>query len=333
MHIDNIKIIVVGSTGLVGREMLKILSEINVPCQNVYASASARSKGKRIDYGNTKIVVQDLAEIDFHNYDVALFSAGSAVSKIYVPKAIDAGCYVIDNTSYFRMKDDVPLIIPEVNTDAIGNAKLIANPNCSTIQAVLPLKPLYDLFELTDVIYSTYQSAGGAGQAGIDELTTQTNAICRDGTVPQPQKFEKQLAFNIIPKIGHLCVTDCTLEEEKMIHETKKILSAPYLSISATCVRVPVMVGHAVSVTAFFKRSFSCLDAINAISHYPGVKYVSSQTITPLDIVGKNDVYISRIRQVDGRTDALSFWCVADNIRKGAALNAVQILQRLCNPL
>ena len=162
MNINDTKIIVVGATGLVGREMLKILSEINIPTQNVYASASASSKGKQIDYCNTEIVVQDLADVDFHNYDVALFSAGSSISEVYVPKATDAGCYVIDNTSCFRMRQDVPLVVPEINMDAIGNSKLIANPNCSTIQAVLPLKPLHDLFELTDVIYSTYQSAGGA---------------------------------------------------------------------------------------------------------------------------------------------------------------------------
>ncbi len=331
MNINDTKIIVVGATGLVGREMLKILSEINIPTQNVYASASASSKGKQIDYCNTEIVVQDLADVDFHNYDVALFSAGSSISEVYVPKATDAGCYVIDNTSCFRMRQDVPLVVPEINMDAIGNSKLIANPNCSTIQAVLPLKPLHDLFELTDVIYSTYQSAGGAGKSGIDELTEQTNAICKGSDIAQPKKFKKQLAFNIIPEIGHLCVTNYTLEEEKMIHETKKILSAPYIAVSATCVRVPVMIGHAVAVTAFFRRSFSFLDACEAISNYPGIKYVSSKLVSPLDVVGTNDVYVSRLRQVDDRRDALSFWCVADNVRKGAALNAVQILQRLCN--
>lgn len=329
MKINEIKIIVVGATGLVGREMLKILSEIHVPVENITAVASSRSKGKCVNYRQKdKIIVQDLSEIDFCNYDVALFSAGSAVSKIHVPIAVDAGCYAIDNTSYFRMCPDVPLVVPEINIGAVQNSKLIANPNCSTIQTVLPLKPLHDLYGLLDVIVSTYQAAGGAGQGGIDELKSQINSYNSSSEIVI-NKFPKQLAFNVIPLIGTKCADGHSVEEQKMINEIPKILSISDLRVAATCVRVPVLIGHAVSVTAVLAKDCNYSEAINVLSNYPGIKFIDD-LVTPLDIAGKNDVYVCRFRHALGKRNVVSFWCVADNIRKGAALNAVQILQQLC---
>ncbi len=329
MDINKIKVIVVGATGLVGREMLKILSEINFPIENVSGAASAYSECCRINYGeNHEVVVQDLGKVNFKDYDVALFSAGSDISEKYVPKAIDAGCYVIDNTSFFRMRSDVPLVIPEINIDAVGSSKLIANPNCSTIQAVLPLKPLHDLFKLKDVVFSTYQSASGAGKDGIRELEEQFNAFNEKKHI-ECNIFQHQLAYNVIPIIGSTDVSNYTVEELKMINETKKILSLPDISVTATCVRVPVIVSHAVSVTAYFKYTVNMYEALLALSKHPGISF-SDKHITPIDVVGKNDVFVTRLRQVPEPGNGITFWCVADNLRKGAALNAVQILQKLC---
>lgn len=333
MKINEVKIIVVGAAGLVGREMLKILSEVHIPVKNITAVASSRSKGKYINYGQKdKIIVQALSEIDFCNYDVALFSAGSAISKIYVPIAVDSGCYAIDNTSYFRMCPDVPLVVPEINMDAAQNSKLVANPNCSTIQTVLPLKPLHDLYGLLDVIVSTYQAAGGAGQGGIDELKSQINSYNSSYNSPSEiviDKFPKQLAFNVIPLIGAEYADGHSVEEQKMINEIPKILSIPDLRVAATCVRVPVLIGHAVSVTVVLAKDCNYSEAINTLSNYPGIKFIDD-LVTPIDIAGKNDVYVCRFRQALGKKNVVSFWCVADNVRKGAALNAVQIFQHLC---
>ncbi len=329
MYINKIKVLVVGATGLVGREILKILSEINVPIENVFGAASAYSDYCRICYGaNGEVVIQDLEKVNFKNYDVALFSAGSDVSEKYVPKALNAGCYVIDNTSFFRMHADVPLIVPEINMEAVGTSKLIANPNCSTIQAVLPLKPLHDLYSLKDVVFSTYQSASGAGKDGIQELEDQFKALNEKKYIKN-NIFKHQLAYNVIPAIGNIDISNYTAEELKMINETKKILDLPNISVTATCVRVPVMVGHAVSVTAYFERKVNMFETLTALSRYPGISF-SDNCFTPIDVAGKNDVFVTRLRQVPELNNGVTFWVVADNLRKGAALNAVQILQKLC---
>ena len=323
------KIVVVGATGLVGREMLKILNEEHVPCNYVTAAASERSEGVQLKYGNDIISVQNLEKIDFHNFDIALFSAGSAVSKIFAPQATQANCTVIDNTSFFRMQKDVPLVVPEINPNTISNHKIIANPNCSTIQMVLPLKPLHDAFDLQELVISTYQSASGAGQKGINELMQQTDAIMTNKQM-KIEFFKKQLAFNLIPQIDVFDNFDYTKEELKMINETQKILNTK-IPISATCVRVPVIRGHAVSVYAKFKKNVSNFKEL--LANFSGIKLLddpkNSLYATPIDSVGKNEVFVSRLRIHQNYANCLSFMCFSDNIRKGAALNAVQIAKLL----
>lgn len=333
---SNKKIIVVGATGRVGREILNILLEHNVSSENIECAASAKSVGITIAYGNDKLKVLNLENIDFSNYQVGLFSAGSAVSEIYATKAADAGCIIIDNTSHFRMFDDVSLVVPEINFhdyNKYKNKYIIANPNCSTIQMVMALKPLHDLFALKEVVASTYQSVSGAGQKGISELQSQTESIVKNNKNIEINHFKKQIAFNVIPQIDSFTSSLYTKEEIKMMNETRKILDIPELTITATCVRVPVYVGHAVSVLAKFEKPVDLLEAIDALNNFPGVcvsdiddEYNYS---TPLDSASRDGVFVSRMRIHPDIPNALSFWCVSDNLRKGAALNSVQIAKRL----
>ena len=331
----NKKIIVVGANGRDGSEMISILSGIGIPVMNITAVASARSAGIPIPYGKTsQLKVKNLLGTDFSGYDFALFSAGSEVSQKYAFKAIENGCLVIDNTSFFRMHDDIPLIIPEVNFDDLQkyNSKIIANPNCSTIQTVMALKPLHDFFGLKEVVLSTYQSTSGAGQKGVEELLLQTKQVFANEPLT-PHHFKRQIAFNVIPQIDEFTQSLYTKEELKMMNETRKILNLPNLVITVTCVRVPVLVGHAVSVFAKFQDNIDLFKAYDVLNSFDGVKVVhpnnANKYNTPVEIASKNDVFISRLRIHPSYPNALSFWCVADNVRKGAALNAIQIAQKL----
>ncbi len=332
----NLKIIIVGATGRVGREMLKILSEREFPSQNLYAAASKKSAGSFLKYGcNSRIEVQDLELVDFSKYDISLFSAGSEVSKQFAPIAASKNCLVIDNTSYFRMNLKVPLIVPEINFDSLKryDSKIIANPNCSTIQMVLPLKPLHDMFGLSELVVSTYQAVSGAGQKGVEELTLQIKQI-NDNHEITPTHFKKQIAYNVIPQIDSFSDFGYTKEELKMINETKKILDlSEDVAITATCVRVPVFVGHAVSVFAKFKKNVDIDEARRSLENFDGIKVIdnsqSYEYITPLEAASKDYVFVSRLRPHPTLKNALSFWCVSDNLRKGAALNAIQIAEKL----
>ncbi len=329
------QIVVVGATGRVGREILSILSDIGVPTENIVAIASERSAGLKLPYGSSsQLEVRNLAKFDFTGYDFALFSAGSKISAEYAPKASAVGCVVIDNTSFFRMHDGIPLIVPEINFTDLSKyySKIISNPNCSTIQMVMALKPLHDAFGLKEVVVSTYQSVSGAGQKGVDELMIQIEQVSAHKAT-EPHHFKKQIAFNLIPQIDEFTDSLYTKEELKMINETRKIFNLPNLVITATCVRVPVIVGHAVSVFAKFEKATDLSEALSALRAFPGVKVVDNpnnfEYTTPLDVASTNDVYVSRLRKHPDIENALSFWCVADNVRKGAALNTVQIAQMM----
>jgi aspartate-semialdehyde dehydrogenase len=329
------RVAVIGATGNVGREMLKILAEREFPVDEVIPLASSRSKGMDVSFGDDKILkVRDLAEFDFKGVDFALSSPGAKVSAVHSPRAAKAGCVVIDNTSYFRMEPDVPLVVPEVNAHALkGYAKrnIIANPNCSTIQMVVALKPLHDRFKIKRVVVSTYQSVSGAGKEGMDELFEQTRGIYVNQT-PEKKKFTKQIAFNVIPHIDVFMDDGFTKEEWKMRVETRKILD-PDIEVVATCVRVPVFVGHSEAVFVEFERPVSEEAAHEALRTAPGVAVVDHRAdegyVTPVECAGEDKVYVSRIRADKTVPNGLVFWCVSDNLRKGAALNAVQIAEAL----
>ncbi|CAA7627124.1 aspartate-semialdehyde dehydrogenase [Magnetospirillum sp. SS-4] len=329
------KVAVIGATGNVGREMLKTLAERNFPVDDIVALASERSVGREISFGDkTVLKSQDLAKFDFTGWDIALSSPGAKVSAQHSPRAAAAGCVVIDNTSHFRMDPDVPLVVPEVNPEAIAGYKkkgIIANPNCSTIQMVVALKPLHALGKIKRVVVSTYQSVSGAGKEGMDELFEQSRAVFVNDAIT-PQKFAKQIAFNLIPQIDVFMEDGSTKEEWKMVVETKKILDAG-IEVHATCVRVPVFVSHSEAVNVEFTRPVSVEDATEALRNAPGVIVMDKREpggqITPLETTGEDAVYISRIRKDPTVKNGLSFWCVADNLRKGAALNAVQIAEVL----
>jgi aspartate-semialdehyde dehydrogenase len=329
------KVAVIGATGNVGREMLKTLAERKFPVTEVVALASARSAGREVSFGDDQILkVQDLDKYDFTGTDIALSSPGGSVSAKYSPKAAAAGCVVIDNTSHFRMEPDVPLVVPEVNPDAIANYKkrgIIANPNCSTIQMVVALKPLHTLGKIKRVVVSTYQSVSGAGKEGMDELFEQTRSVYVNDP-KEPKKFPKPIAFNLIPQIDVFMDDGQTKEEWKMAVETRKILD-PNIAVHATCVRVPVFVGHSECVNVEFEKPVSVEAATKALKQFPGVIVLDTREpggyITPVECVGEDAVYISRIRKDPTVANGLSFWCVSDNLRKGAALNAVQIAEVL----
>lgn len=329
------KVAVVGATGNVGREILETLSQRNFPVREVVALASANSKGKEVSFGDTKTLkCQVLDDYDFSDTDIALFSPGASVSKIHAPRAGAAGCVVIDNTSHFRMMEDIPLVVPEVNPEALkdyGNRNIIANPNCSTIQMLVALKPLHEFAKIKRVVVSTYQSVSGAGKNAMDELYDQTKAIYVNDHL-DPQKFPKRIAFNVIPQIDVFMDDGYTKEEWKMIVETKKILD-PSIEVASTCVRVPVFVGHSESINVEFERPISVKEAYELWEQADGVVVVDRHEaggyVTPAECVGEDATFVSRVRKDPTVANGLAFWCVSDNLRKGAALNAVQIAETL----
>ncbi|BBE74179.1 aspartate-semialdehyde dehydrogenase [Oharaeibacter diazotrophicus] len=330
------KVAVVGATGNVGREMLEILAERGFPADEVLAVASRRSQGTEVSYGDKTLKVKALETVDFSQYDICLMSAGGAISKEWSPKIGAAGCVVIDNSSAWRMDPDVPLIVPEVNADAVaGFAKknIIANPNCSTAQLVVALKPLHERATIKRVVVATYQSVSGAGKDAMDELFSQTRAIFVNDPV-EPQKFPKRIAFNLIPQIDVFMEDGFTKEEWKMTAETKKILD-PKIKLTATCVRVPVFVSHSEAVNIEFENPISADEARSILREAPGCLVVDKHEpggyVTPYEATGEDATYISRIREDITVENGLSMWIVADNLRKGAALNAVQIAEVLVN--
>jgi aspartate-semialdehyde dehydrogenase len=330
------RVAVVGATGNVGREILNILAERQFPLDELAAVASASSTGDVIDFGDSgqELKVRNLEHFDFSGWDMALFAAGSQVSKIYVPKAAEAGCTVIDNSSLYRMDPDVPLIVPEVNSDAISGYRkknIIANPNCSTAQLVVALKPLHDAATIKRVVVATYQSVSGAGKKGMDELFEQSRNIFV-GDSNEAGFFTKQIAFNVIPHIDSFLEDGSTKEEWKMMVETKKILDSK-IKLSATCVRVPVFVGHSEAVNIEFENELSAEQAQAILREAPGVMLVDKREdggyVTPVEAVGEYATYVSRVRDDPTVENGLSLWVVSDNLRKGAALNAVQIAELL----
>ncbi len=329
------KVAVIGATGNVGREILQILAERQFPVDAVAALASERSVGKQVSFGEDEVLkIQDLAKFDFSGWDIALSSPGAKVSAVHSPRAAAAGCVVIDNTSHFRMEPDVPLVVPEVNPQAIAGYRkrgIIANPNCSTIQMVVALKPLHDLAKIRRVVVSTYQSVSGAGKEGMDELFNQTRAIYVNDPV-EKTKFTKQIAFNVIPHIDVFMDDGYTKEEWKMAVETRKILDRD-IAVSATCVRVPVFIGHAEAISVEFENPITEDQARAALRQAPGVSVIDHRAnegyVTPVECAGEDATFVSRIRKDPTVKNGLTFWCVSDNLRKGAALNAVQIAEVL----
>ena len=329
------RIAVVGATGNVGREMLNILAERQFPVDEIVALASRRSKGTECSFGETTLKTEDLDTFDFTGWDMALFAIGSDATKTYAPRAAKAGCVVIDNSSLYRYDPDIPLIVPEVNPDAIdGYSKknIIANPNCSTAQMVVALKPLHDRATIKRVVVSTYQSVSGAGKEGMDELWNQTKGMYVPGQEVDPSKFTKQIAFNVIPHIDVFMEDGSTKEEWKMVAETKKIVD-PKIKVTATCVRVPVFVGHSEAVNIETEDFLDEEEAREILREAPGILVVDKREdggyTTPVECVGDFATFISRIRQDSTIDNGLNFWCVSDNLRKGAALNAVQIAELL----
>ncbi len=331
------KVAVVGATGNVGREILEILSHRKFPVSQVVALASRNSQGKQVSFGDTQVLdVQVLDDYDFTGTDIALFSPGSNVSSQYAPRAAAAGCVVIDNTSFFRMDPEIPLVVPEVNGYALKDFRkrnIIANPNCSTIQMVVALKPLHDVNPIKRVVVSTYQSVSGAGKDGMDELYEQTKALYVHDS-KEPKKFTKRIAFNVIPHIDAFMENGMTKEEWKMVEETKKILD-PSIKVSATCVRVPVFVGHSESVNIEFTNPITPNEIFDLYEDFIGVSVIDRREnggySTPIEVVGEDNVYVSRVRADDTVENGINMWVVADNLRKGAALNAVQIAEMLVN--
>ena len=330
------RIAVVGATGNVGREMLNILSERLFPADEVVALASGRSNGREVSFGDGVLKVQDLSKYNFDNIDIALFSAGSKVAEEWAPKAAAAGAMVIDNSSFWRYDIDVPLIVPEVNPNDIDRAlkkRIIANPNCSTAQLVVALKPLHDVAKIKRVIVSTYQSVSGAGNSAMDELFNQTRGIFVNDK-PTPEAFTRQIAFNVIPHIDIFMEDGYTKEEWKMVEETKKIMD-PKIKLTATCVRVPVFVGHSEAINIEFENSISADEARDILRESPGVLVVDNpeenQYITPIECVGDYATFVSRIREDNTVENGISMWVVSDNLRKGAALNSIQIAELLIN--
>ncbi|MEM1399442.1 MAG: aspartate-semialdehyde dehydrogenase [Pseudomonadota bacterium] len=329
------RVAVVGATGNVGREVLNIVAERNFPADDVVALASERSVGREVSFGEDDVLkVQSLSKFDFKGTDIVLSSPGAKVSAQYAPGAGKAGAVVIDNTSHFRMDPDVPLVVPEVNPQAIAGfnkRNIIANPNCNTIQMVAALKPLHDLAKITRVVVSTYQSVSGGGKDKMDELFNQTRGIYVNETMVKEQ-FTKQIAFNLIPHIDVFMDDGSTKEEWKMVVETKKILD-PKIKVSATCVRVPVFISHSEAVNLEFENDITVDAAREALREAPGVTVIDHRAdegyVTPVEAAGDDEVYVSRIREDSTVENGLNMWIVSDNLRKGAALNAVQIAEEL----
>lgn len=330
-------IVVVGATGNVGREMLNILSERGFPVDKIAVLASRRSQGTEVSFGDTTLKTQDLERFDFTGWDMALFAIGSDATKKYAPIAAKAGCIVIDNSSLYRYDPLVPLIVPEVNPEAIheySKKNIIANPNCSTAQMVVALKPLHDRARIKRVVVSTYQSVSGSGKDAIDELWDQTKGMYVPGQEKPPKVYPKQIAFNVIPHIDVFLEDGTTKEEWKMVAETKKIID-PSIKVTATCVRVPVFVGHSEAINIEFEDFLDEEEAREILREAPGIMVVDKREdggyITPVECVGDYATFISRIRQDSTIDNGLNLWCVSDNLRKGAALNAVQIAETLGN--
>ena len=331
------KVVVAGATGNVGREMLNILAERQFPADEVVALASRRSLGTEVSYGDKTLKTKDIEGFDFTGCDIALFAIGSEPTKKYAPIAASQGCVVIDNSSLYRYDPDVPLIVPEVNPDAVegyGKKNIIANPNCSTAQMVVALKPLHDRARIKRVVVSTYQSVSGAGKEGMDELWEQTKAVYNPTSDVPPKKFQKQIAFNVIPQIDVFLEGGDTKEEWKMTAETKKIMD-PRIKVTATCVRVPVFVGHSEAVNVEFEDFLDEDEARDILREAPGVMVIAKREpggyVTPIECVGDYATFVSRIRQDPTVENGLNLWVVSDNLRKGAALNAVQIAELLGN--
>jgi aspartate-semialdehyde dehydrogenase len=329
------RIAVVGATGNVGREILQILAERELPVDEVVALASSRSIGSEVSFGEDETLkVRDLDTFDFKNIDIALFSPGAKVSAVHAPRAAKAGAVVIDNTSHFRMDPDVPLVVPEVNPEAIARytkRNIIANPNCSTIQMVMALAPLHRLAKIKRIVVATYQSVSGAGKEAMDELFNQTRAIYVNDAI-KPEQFPKRIAFNVIPHIDVFMDDGDTKEEWKMVVETRKILD-PDIAVTATCVRVPVFIGHAEAVNVEFEHPISVEQARAALKTAPGISVVDHRVdggyVTPQECAGEDMVFVSRLRADRTVAHGLNLWIVGDNLRKGAALNAVQIAEVL----
>jgi aspartate-semialdehyde dehydrogenase len=328
---------VIGATGNVGREILQTLWDRKFPVSKVIPLASQRSVGAEVSFGDDDVLkVQNLETFDFKGVDIALSSPGAKVSAVHSPRAAAAGCVVIDNTSYFRMDPDVPLVVPEVNPEAIARYKkkgIIANPNCSTIQMVTALKPLHDAFKIKRVVVSTYQSTSGAGKTAMDELFNQTKGIYANQPAAETKSiFTKQIAFNVIPHIDVFLDGGETKEEWKMTAETRKILD-PEIKVHANCARVPTFIGHAEYINIETEKPITDAAAREILRHAPGVSVVDHRAnegyITPAECAGEDAVFVSRIRRDMSVDNGLSFWCVSDNLRKGAALNAVQIAEVL----
>jgi aspartate-semialdehyde dehydrogenase len=330
------KVAIVGATGNVGREMLDILAERRFPASEVVAIASSHSTGREVSYGDRTLKCRNLEHYDFSTTDICLMSAGGAVSREWSPKIGAAGCVVIDNSSAWRMDPDVPLVVPEVNAEAakgFGKKNIIANPNCSTAQLVVALKPLHDRARIKRVVVATYQSVSGAGKEAMDELFSQTRAVFVSDPITS-KKFPKRIAFNVIPEIDVFMEDGFTKEEWKMVVETKKILD-PKIKLVATCVRVPVFIGHSEAVAIEFENPISADEARDLLREAPGCLVVdrreSGGYVTPHEAAGEDATYISRIREDPTVDNGLILWCVSDNLRKGAALNAVQIAEVIVN--
>ena len=327
---------VVGATGAVGSEIIQILEQIEFPINNLYLLASSKSKGKKIEFKEKEIIVEDLDEFDFSKAQISLFSPGGKVSAKYAPKAAKAGCIVIDNTSHFRMQKNIPLIVPEVNSNDLeeffqdeNRINIISNPNCSTIQMVVALKPLHEKSIINRVVVSTYQAVSGAGKIGMDELFNQTQNVYANQELKK-EKFTKQIAFNAIPHIDSFADDGYTKEELKMVNETKKILDQN-IQLTATCVRIPVLISHAESINIEFEKEFSLEKISEALKKADGCEVVDERKdggyITPIESAGKNETFISRIRKDNSNKNSVNLWCVSDNLLRGAALNAVEIAE------
>ncbi|MCB1526832.1 MAG: aspartate-semialdehyde dehydrogenase [Hyphomicrobiaceae bacterium] len=329
------RVAVVGATGNVGREMLNVLHERNFPADEVIALASRRSIGTEVSYGDATLKCKDLENFDFSGVDFCLMSAGSSVSKEWAPRIGKQGCVVIDNSSCWRYDQDVPLIVPEVNAEAISGytkKNIIANPNCSTAQLVVALKPLHDAATIKRAVVSTYQSVSGAGKDAMDELWQQTKAKYVPGTEVEPKKFTKEIAFNCIPHIDVFMEDGFTKEEWKMMVETKKILD-PKIKLTATCVRVPVFVGHSEAVNLEFEKPITADEAREVLRDAPGIAVLDKREpggyATPVECAGEFDTYVSRIREDGTVENGLVLWIVSDNLLKGAALNTIQIAETM----
>ncbi len=331
------KVVVAGATGNVGREMLNILAEREFPVDEIVALASRKSMGTEVSFGEKTLKTKDLDTFDFTGWDIAFFAVGSEATKIYAPKAAASGCVVIDNSSLYRYDPQVPLVVPEVNAEAVDGYKakmIIANPNCSTAQMVVALKPLHDRARIKRVVVATYQSVSGTGKEAIDELWNQTKGMYVPGQEVAPKVYPKQIAFNVIPHIDVFLDDGSTKEEWKMVAETKKILDKN-IKVTATCVRVPVFVGHSEAINIEFEEPLDWQEAQDILREAPGVMLIDKREaggyMTPVECVGEYATYVSRVRQDSTIENGLSLWCVSDNLRKGAALNAVQIAEVLGN--